>query len=183
MPDSLNAIKSSTRPYYLFKVVEKRNTLLQFHFILCQKRTWSLQLLKRLFFCRCRFVMYGFCKSADKSYVFQYPHYGRSSETVLWLWSESGVCARLLCHVWLLATPWTVPARLLCPWNFPDKNTGEGCHSLLQGIFLTQGSNLSLLRLLHCRRILYPCATRFELDICNSGVELCCCKWCRILVC
>ena len=34
------------------------------------------------------------------------------------------------------------PARLLCPWNFPGKNTGVGCHFLLPGIFLTQGSNL-----------------------------------------
>ena len=33
--------------------------------------------------------------------------------------------------------PW--PARFLCPGNSPDKNTGLGCHSLLQGIFLTQG--------------------------------------------
>ena len=41
------------------------------------------------------------------------------------------------------------PTRLLCPWNFPDKNTGVGCHSLLQGIFPTQGSNLYLLCLLH----------------------------------
>ena len=32
-------------------------------------------------------------------------------------------------------------ARLLCPWNFPGKNTGVGCISLLQGILLTQGSN------------------------------------------
>ena len=37
------------------------------------------------------------------------------------------------------------PARLLCPWDFPGKNTGVGCHSLLQGIFSTQGSNLCLL--------------------------------------
>ena len=29
------------------------------------------------------------------------------------------------------------------------KNTGMGCHSLLQGIFLTQGLNLHLLHLLH----------------------------------
>ena len=36
-------------------------------------------------------------------------------------------------------------ARLLCPWNSPGKNTGVGCHFLLQGIFLTQGSNLCLL--------------------------------------
>ena len=25
--------------------------------------------------------------------------------------------------------PW--PARLLCPWNFPDKNTEAACHFLL----------------------------------------------------
>ena len=34
------------------------------------------------------------------------------------------------------------------PWNFPDKNTRVGCHFLFQGIFLTQGSNPSLLHLL-----------------------------------
>ena len=44
------------------------------------------------------------------------------------------------------------PARVLCPWNSPGKNTGVGCHSLLQGIFLTQGSDP---RLLNCRQILY----------------------------
>ena len=44
------------------------------------------------------------------------------------------------------------PTRLLCPWNSSGKNTGLGCHSLLQGIFLTQGSNPGLL---HCRQILY----------------------------
>ena len=44
------------------------------------------------------------------------------------------------------------PVRLLCPWNSPGKNTGVGCHSLLQEIFLTQGSNPCLL---HCRWILY----------------------------
>ena len=41
--------------------------------------------------------------------------------------------------------------RLLCPWNFPGKNTGVGCHFLLQGIFPTQRSNPGLL---HCRQIL-----------------------------
>ena len=35
--------------------------------------------------------------------------------------------------------------------NFPGKNTGGGSHSLLQGLFPTQGSNLGLL---HCRQIL-----------------------------
>ena len=51
------------------------------------------------------------------------------------------------------------PARLLCPRVSPDKNTGEGCHALLQGIFPIQGSNLNLLRLLYCRWILYHWAT------------------------
>ena len=44
------------------------------------------------------------------------------------------------------------PARFLCPWNAPGKNTGVGCHSLLQGIFLTHELNPGLL---HCRQILY----------------------------
>ena len=30
-------------------------------------------------------------------------------------------------------------SRFLCPWNSPGKNTGVGSHSLLQGIFTTQG--------------------------------------------
>ena len=33
------------------------------------------------------------------------------------------------------------PTRLFCPWDFPSKNTGVGCHFLLQGILLTQGPN------------------------------------------
>ena len=61
-------------------------------------------------------------------------------------------------HVWLFVVLWT--ARLLCPWNSPGKNIRVGCHALLQGIFLTQGSNPGLLRLLHCRWILYHWATR-----------------------
>ena len=44
------------------------------------------------------------------------------------------------------------PTRLLCPWDSPGQNIGVGCHFLLQGIFLTQGSNLCVL---HCRQILY----------------------------
>ena len=31
--------------------------------------------------------------------------------------------------------------RLLCPWDSPGKNTGVGCHALLQRTFLTQGLN------------------------------------------
>ena len=55
------------------------------------------------------------------------------------------VCVQLLSPVWLFATPWTVAPRLLCPWDFPGKNTGVGCHFLLQGMFPAQGLYLHLL--------------------------------------
>ena len=41
------------------------------------------------------------------------------------------------------------PIRLLCSWDFLGKNTGAGCHFLLQRIFPTQGSNPCLLDFLH----------------------------------
>ena len=72
------------------------------------------------------------------------------------------MCAVLRCSV-VSNSLWPhglLPTRLLCPWNFPGKNTGVGCHFLLQGIFLTQGSNPHLLCLLHWQvDILYHWAT------------------------
>ena len=53
------------------------------------------------------------------------------------------------------------PTRLLCPWNSPGKNTGVGCHALLQRISLTQGSNPGLL---HCRQILYGLNISFTVN-------------------
>ena len=49
-------------------------------------------------------------------------------------------------------TPWTVACQVLLSGDSPGKNTGVGCHALLQWLFLTQRSNLGLL---HCRQILY----------------------------
>ena len=43
------------------------------------------------------------------------------------------------------------PTRILCPKDSPGKNPEVGCHALLQGIFLTQGSNPCVLCLLHCQ--------------------------------
>ena len=50
------------------------------------------------------------------------------------------------------ATLWTVAHQAPLSMGFAGKNTGVGCHFLLQGIFLIQGSNPALL---HCRQILY----------------------------
>ena len=48
-----------------------------------------------------------------------------------------GVC---MCSVAQLCLTLCNP-MILCPWNFPGKNTRMGCHFLLQGIFPTQESN------------------------------------------
>ena len=44
----------------------------------------------------------------------------------------------------ILCDPIACNPHLLCLWNFPGQNAGGSCPFLLQGIFLTQGSNLSL---------------------------------------
>ena len=65
---------------------------------------------------------------------------------------------KLLSRVQLFVTPWTVAYQappsmeFSNPWKFPGKSTGVGCHFLLLGIFLTQGSNPGLL---HYRQMLY----------------------------
>ena len=66
--------------------------------------------------------------------------------------------------VCLFATPRTIACQTPLSVDSPGKNTGVVCHSLLQGIFLTQGSNLCLLHALHYRQILYHWATRETLE-------------------
>ena len=74
-------------------------------------------------------------------------------------------------HLWYSISNVCLVAQL-CPTLFdpmdcspplfidsPGKNTGVGCHALLQGIFPTQGSNVGLLCFLHCRQILYRLGT------------------------
>ena len=56
--------------------------------------------------------------------------------------SVAQLCLTLLQHH-------VVAHQLLCPWDFPGKNTSMDYHFLLPGIFLTQGFNLCLLHLLH----------------------------------
>ena len=64
-------------------------------------------------------------------------------------WSDLAAAAALPCCFSVtsssFATPRTVACQALCPWNFLGKNIGVGCHFLLQGIFLIQGSNPGLL--------------------------------------
>ena len=43
--------------------------------------------------------------------------------------------------VWLFVTLWTIACQAPLSMGFPGKNTGVGCHALLQEIFSIQGSN------------------------------------------
>ena len=55
------------------------------------------------------------------------------------------VKVKSLSHIQLLRSHQLYPTSLLCPWDFPSKNTGVGWHFLLQEIFLTRGLNLCIL--------------------------------------
>ena len=65
-------------------------------------------------------------------------------------------------HVPLFVTPWTVAHQAPLSMGSPGKNTGVDCHALLQGIFLTQGSNLRLLCLLHWRTGFFTTSATWE---------------------
>ena len=78
-------------------------------------------------------------------------------------WSYAPSCSVVSDSLWPHGLQ---PARLLCPWSSPGKNTAVGCFFLLQGIFLTQRSNPHLL---HCRQILYHLSHLFvyvHLNLC-----------------
>ena len=85
------------------------------------------------------------------------PHNLSCSSQICLLYNEICSTCMLSCFscVWLLATIWTITHL-----DSPGKNTGVHSHSLLQEIFLTQGSNLNLLWLLHWRQILNHWATK-----------------------
>ena len=54
--------------------------------------------------------------------------------------------------VQLFVTLWTV--KLLCPWDWPDKNTGVSCHALLQYVLYPQ-VNIKLLAISNSESQLY----------------------------
>ena len=71
----------------------------------------------------------------SKDVVFNFFHTGKWS---IICFVVIVIVVQVLSCVWLFYS-------FLCPWDFPGKNTGEGCHFLLQGIFLIQWLNLPFL--------------------------------------
>ena len=84
--------------------------------------------------------------------------------------------------VLLFAALWTLAHQVSLPWDSAGKNTGMGCHALLQGIFPTQGLNPCLL---HCRKTLFtlepPAKAIASLFVCVlshfSRVQPCAALW------
>ena len=77
-------------------------------------------------------------------------------------------------------TDWSPPISSVHE-DSPGKNTREGCHALLQGIFLTQGWNLCVLCLLHWKWILYHWARGEACDISIHGAFECGDSDCSVL--
>ena len=76
-----------------------------------------------------------------------------SSKSSIVLFIHLGLCAVLSCPAMSDCDPMhcSLPGSSVLG-DSPGKNTGVGCHALLQGIFPSHGSNLGLL---HCGQILY----------------------------
>ena len=115
---------------------------------------WSLQV--RIFPCLFRasaasYITWGFFAGrciTPISPFFTSPPYLCLSEFPLLLIRTPVVDPLLFSHSVLFNSLWPHglwPTRLFCPWDFPGKNAGVGCHCLLQGIFLKQGLNSGLL--------------------------------------
>ena len=107
-----------------------------------------------------------------RAMVFPVVMYGCESRTIRKDAGGGGLVAK---SCLTLVTPWTVACQVPLPLDSPGKNTGVGCHFLLQGIFLTQESNPGLL---HCRQSLYQLSYKGsprkmrakELILLNCGV-------------
>ena len=69
-------------------------------------------------------------------------HWGFIVTSLTWCLFPAYFCLPLvgwlLSHVRLLLPHGLQPTRLLCPWDSPGKYTKVGCHSFLQGIFLSR---------------------------------------------
>ena len=66
------------------------------------------------------------------------------------------------------ATPWIVDHQASLPRDFPSKNTGIGCHFLLQEIFLRDETPVSCIG----RQILYHWATWKVLNVLKTNVKV-----------
>ena len=138
--------------------------LLRAHLIHALQQVTQKSLKEKLGFIRprCLFlVLFSSLQEADQKHLASF-FFVRKCSTCILSFVVPGLTSRSLINMKRdshsvvsdsLRSQGLLPTRLLCPWNCPGKSTGVD--SLFQGVFLTLGSNLCLLGLLHCRQILY----------------------------
>ena len=104
--------------------------------------------------CKSSKVSRGRSPTNTTGYIVPYivPYYDSSLYQAIILEGYNSLCVSRSVVLDSLQPHGLQPARLFCPWDSPGKKTGVYSHSFLQGIFLTPGSNPSLL---HYRQILY----------------------------
>ena len=87
-------------------------------------------------------------------------------------------CAKSISCVPLFETPWdcSLPSSSIHV-DSPGKNSGVGCHALLQGIFPTQESNPGLQ---NCRQILYHLSYQWSASEWLNWTELNWTQWLRL---
>ena len=107
------------------------------------------------FICLCISIIYSWAEINSK---------GNKENLLLKLWKQHRWSpkeryliprAHSLSHVQLFSTPWTVAHQAHLSMEFPGKNTGVGCHFLLQALPNLGIKSSSSVSLLHCRWILY----------------------------
>ena len=99
------------------------------------------------------FCLFGYCRLEITLLISQQMWTFCFIPSAAYPWDGMGACVRShFSCVQLCAAFWLQPARLLSPWDSPGKNTGVGCHALLQWIFPSWGSKPDLLTIyLHWR--------------------------------
>ena len=108
-------------------------------------RSWQLEKLRwKIIFPECIKVALGDVWKDYQQSLWPTDPYGSKLSTHVYLVTQSclTLCSPMDCS----------PPGSSVHGDSPDKNTGVGCHALLQGIFPIQWSNPGLP---HCRRILY----------------------------
>ena len=72
----------------------------------------------------------------------------------------------------VFATLWTIACQVPVYGGSPGKNTGMGCHDLLQGIFPTQGWKTCLSCFLHWQMDSFTTTATWEAPVCGSVQSL-----------
>ena len=110
------------------------------------------------------FVVVCLFESCLMGSILQWPDDTDIQDTRLWCCCSCSVAQSCL----TLRPRGLESARLLCPWDFPDKNTEVGYHFLLQEIFQTQRSNPALLL---GRQILFTTKPPGKPVICDTVIQ------------